>query len=311
MTAERRRLIARALGREPETILEVDDGYDFEVAIVDDGWVFRFPRRSGVEEALELETLVLPALAPSLPVLVPSFEYVSHSPFFVGYRVIRGEPLVDEDGEGVRAFLDALHAFDTSELPVATEDWVEAYRNQCAEFERLVFPVLDSDRRTRARRLFADVETLSGFEPALLHADLGPEHLLVRDGRLVGVIDWGDMRVGDPALDYAWLLAGPLRGLGCRCRVATACTLLPPARALVRGALWTVHESASAYRARPSRDQGQTLRRRLPGPERSSAAVSASAGRTADGRSEACDRSSSGSDSASTRIRSRALRRFA
>jgi aminoglycoside phosphotransferase (APT) family kinase protein len=209
MTAERQRLIAEALGRKPETILEIDVGYDFEVAIVDEDWVFRFPRRSGVEEALELETLLLPALAPSLPVLVPSFEYVSHNPFFVGYSVIRGEPLVDEDGEGVRAFLDALHAFDTRGLPVAAEDWVDAYRNQCAEFERLVFPALDSDRRTRARRLFGDVDTLSGFEPALLHADLGPEHLLVRDGRLVGVIDWGDTRIGDPALDYAWLLNGP------------------------------------------------------------------------------------------------------
>jgi aminoglycoside phosphotransferase (APT) family kinase protein len=26
------------------------------------------------------------------------------------------------------------------------------------------------------------------------------------DGRLVGVIDWTDAQVGDPALDFAWLL---------------------------------------------------------------------------------------------------------
>ena len=31
----------------------------------------------------------------------------------------------------------------------------------------------------------------------------------MRDGRLVGVIDWGDARIGDPAIDYAWLLNGP------------------------------------------------------------------------------------------------------
>jgi aminoglycoside phosphotransferase (APT) family kinase protein len=47
------------------------------------------------------------------------------------------------------------------------------------------------------------------FKPALVHADLAPEHLLVRDGRLAGVIDWRDARLGDPALDYAWLLNGP------------------------------------------------------------------------------------------------------
>lgn len=209
MTADRQRLIADALGRSPRTTLEIDDGYDFEVAIVDDDWVFRFPRRAAVEEALELEIAALPALAPALPVDIPSFEYISRSPLFVGYRLIRGQPLVDEDAEGVRAFLEALHGHDASGLPLERHDWVEAYREQCAEFERLVFPVVDLDRRAQAQRLFGEVETLVDFRPSLIHADLGPEHLLVRDGRLAGVIDWGDMRLGDPALDYAWVLNGP------------------------------------------------------------------------------------------------------
>jgi len=177
--------------------------------IVDEEWVFRFPRRPGVEEALELELALLPVIAPALPVAVPSFEHVSHYPLFVGYRVLRGEPLVDEDAGGVRAFLEALHALDPSCLPVEHHDWLGAYRHQCAEFDRLVVPLLDRDERRRAQRLFGEVESLTGFEPALLHADLGPEHLLVLDGRLAGVIDWGDARVGDPALDYAWLLNGP------------------------------------------------------------------------------------------------------
>jgi aminoglycoside phosphotransferase (APT) family kinase protein len=209
MTGKRHRLIADALGRTPEGIVEIDVGYDFEVAIVDDEWVFRFPRRTGVEAALEREIAILPAIAPALPADVPSFEHVSRDPLFVGYRMIRGTPLVDEDPDGVRAFLVALHSFDGSALPVAPHDWVEAYREQCAEFERLVLPVVDVDRRADARRLFAEVETLVGFEPSLVHADLGPEHLLVHDRRLCGVIDWGDLRLGDPALDYAWLLTGP------------------------------------------------------------------------------------------------------
>jgi aminoglycoside phosphotransferase (APT) family kinase protein len=212
VTPDRNRLIAEALERTPKTIREVHDGYDFEVAIVDDEWVFRFPRRSGVEEALEVEIVLLPALASALPVDVPMFEYVSRKPLFVGYRLIRGQPLADEDAEGVRAFLDALHALDPSGLPVERRDWVEAYRDQCAEFERLVLPLFDRVQRRQAKRLFADVETLVDFEPSLLHTDLGPDHLLVRDSRLAGVIDWGDVRVGDPALDYAWLLNVPFVG---------------------------------------------------------------------------------------------------
>ena len=209
MTSDHRRLIAEKLGRSPRTIVEIDHGYDFEVAIIDDEWVFRFPRRSAVEAALEREIVLLPALAPALPVDVPSFEHVSRNPLFVGHRLIRGEPLVDEDGDGVRAFLGALHALDPAGIPVERPDWVDAYRKQCAEFERLVLPLVASDLRPKAKELFAGVEALGDFEPTLVHADLGREHLLVRGGRLVGVIDWGDARVGDPALDYAWLLNGP------------------------------------------------------------------------------------------------------
>jgi aminoglycoside phosphotransferase (APT) family kinase protein len=202
-------LISAALGYSPKSIRAIDDGYDFEVAIVDDEWVFRFPRRALVAEALEIEITVLPVLAPALPVAVPSFEYVIRDPLFVGYRLIRGRPIVDEDPVGVRAFLESLHAHDAAELPIERPDWQESYREQCDEFGRRVFPLLDADERADARRLFGEVETLVAFTPSLVHADLGPEHLLVHGGRLVGVIDWGDMRLGDPALDYAWLLNGP------------------------------------------------------------------------------------------------------
>lgn len=187
----------------------IDDGYDFKVVIVDDTWVVRIPRREGVLAALETEIALLPALTEALPIEVPRFEHVSCEPPFVVYPMIRGTPLVDEDADGVRAFLDALHTFDATTLPVEQPDWITLYRDQCAEFERLVVPLLDVDERGRAGALFAQADTLSGFAPSLVHADLGPAHLLVRDTRLVGVIDWGDTRIGDPALDYAWLLNGP------------------------------------------------------------------------------------------------------
>jgi aminoglycoside phosphotransferase (APT) family kinase protein len=206
-------LIRETLGREPDSIAWVQDGYDFEVALVDAEWVFRFPRRAVVAEALEVEIVLLPALAPVLPVAVPHFEHVLREPeFVVVYRLIEGEPIVDEDPAGVAAFLSALHAFDPDGQPVERPDWREAYADQCARFERTVMPLLDPDERRRGARFFAGVETLEGFTPALLHADLGSVHLRCRGGRLVGVIDWGDTRIGDPALDFSWLLHDHPRG---------------------------------------------------------------------------------------------------
>jgi aminoglycoside phosphotransferase (APT) family kinase protein len=190
-------------------LLEVDSGWDYKVLIVDDAWVVRWPRHRLAVEELEHEVELLPVIAPLLPVEVPQFAYVSREPWLVTYRLIRGDPLAAEDPDGVRAFLDALHAVDVGDVPAQEPDWLEAYREQAAEFRRVVLPLLDPDERADGERLLAETETLTGFDAVLTHSDLGPEHLLVRDGRLAGVIDWGDARIGDPAIDYAWLLTGP------------------------------------------------------------------------------------------------------
>jgi aminoglycoside phosphotransferase (APT) family kinase protein len=190
-------------------LVEFDDGADFKVVAIDDEWIVRWPRHDHAVEELEKEVALLPTLAPLLPVCVPQFEYVSRDPWLVVYRLIHGRPLVDEDAEGVRAFLDALHGIDVVGIPAPQPDWLEEYRDQADEFRRRVLPLLDSGERRKGESLLQDLETLTGFVPTLTHSDIGPEHLIVEDGRLVGVIDWGDARIGDPAIDYAWLLNGP------------------------------------------------------------------------------------------------------
>jgi aminoglycoside phosphotransferase (APT) family kinase protein len=52
------------------------------------------------------------------------------------------------------------------------------------------------------------LERVGRVRTALVHADLGPDHLLVADGRIIGIIDWTDAEIGDPALDLCWLLYG-------------------------------------------------------------------------------------------------------
>ena len=44
--------------------------------------------------------------------------------------------------------------------------------------------------------------------PARLHGDVHPLNLLVADGRLGAVVDWGDVCAGDPATDLAiaWMI---------------------------------------------------------------------------------------------------------
>ena len=196
--------------RVPEPLIENDDGWDFKVLILDGEWVLRVARNDQAAEKLAKEGELLPALAPALPVEIPRFEHLSLEPPFVVYPLIRGEPLRDEDPEGVRAFLDALHSLDPGKLPIPPmADWVTAWAKQADTFREVVLPLLDPDERSHGEALLRETATLTGFTPALTHCDLEACHLFVRNDRLAGVIDWAGARIGDPALDYGWLLNGP------------------------------------------------------------------------------------------------------
>lgn len=84
-------------------------------------------------------------------------------------------------------------------LPLETRD--EETRAALAELEGTI----DTDAPTVAWEAALRVPRWSG-PPTWIHGDLLPGNLLLRDGRLRGVIDFGCVGVGDPACDLiaAW-----------------------------------------------------------------------------------------------------------
>jgi aminoglycoside phosphotransferase (APT) family kinase protein len=179
-----------------------------------------------VTETLQREVALLPALGPTLPVPIPHFEVVAGDPIeFVGYRKLNGSPLPIALARGaderelagqLGAFLTALHSFPVAQAArLGLEDadvssWLarrQEFREWC---EGRAIPLLSPAERCGAERMFEDFfsRARAGFEPAVVHADLGPPHVLCCDDAISGVIDWGDVVVGDPALDFAWLLHG-------------------------------------------------------------------------------------------------------
>ncbi|HEX2204384.1 MAG TPA: phosphotransferase [Longimicrobium sp.] len=200
-------------------------GWDNTAFLVDGTLVFRFPRKESTVELLERESRVLPALAPRLPLPVPVPEWVGRGteayPWtFAGYRRLAGRPacgaaLSDADRAAAAPvlgrFLAALHATPPEglDLPgdvIRRTDF--AYRMP-ALIDRLYEL---QDRGVVGDpgpwlRLFED-EDLPGPPPApaVVHGDLYVRHLLVDDeNRLAGVIDWGDVHLGDPAVDLSVL----------------------------------------------------------------------------------------------------------
>lgn len=227
------------------TCAPLGEGWDSAAWLIDGRLVFRFPKRAAVARALAVEIALLPDLAAALPVPVPRFDYVArHGALtdpafpFVGYTALQGvfldrapeflspdSPLIAD----LAAALRALHAFPRERAVAAglpARDWA----GWVAHWERFVARTLTDPegRLTPETRIWAAAlgerllaELRRAERPvAVLHHDLALEHLLVSaDGScLAGIIDWGDLALGDPALDFV--------GIARNCPVATLDALL-------------------------------------------------------------------------------------
>ena len=201
-----------------ERVVVIESGWDSIVYEIDGAWIFRFPRRAEVADRMRTEAAVLPELAPTLPAPVPDFDFaVFDDVSFVGYRKLAGEPLEHgfdnpEVGRRLGAFIAAVHRFPIDRaraLGVRAGDVVAEIRAFVDTLEERVVPLLAETDAARADSMFEDFFAGDvAFEPVLVHADLGPEHVLRRGSELTGVLDWSDARIGDPALDLAWTANG-------------------------------------------------------------------------------------------------------
>ena len=219
-----RAVVERHLALEIDAVRRIDDGWDYIVFEVNGEWIVRVPRRADVREWFRGEAVLLEVLAEALPVRVPEPVAIEDRDLsFMVYRKLEGEPLTSaltprhtSLARELGAFLAALHGLSPARAfagDVVRVDWVgarEAFVRRC----KVVFPLLDEDDQRRARALFDRQRLRLPDELVVLHGDLGPEHILVRRDAVTAVIDWSDARLGDPALDFAWLLHGPPESFG-------------------------------------------------------------------------------------------------
>lgn len=218
-------------GTDLTTFTHLGSGWDFDVFLTADGWVFRFPRRAELEALFERERPILELVSSALPdaVAVPWVERIGRPaagfPYcFAGHRFLAGAPADQVAPEhrpvlaqGIGTALGALHSIppdagrsaglaplDRSEA--GRREWFARGLSGIREL-RGTDPLIDrgiawvEDVDDPLRRLDAPLR--------VIHHDLSPEHLVAdpATGRLVGVIDWTDAILGDPARDFVTLVA--------------------------------------------------------------------------------------------------------
>ena len=206
----------------PLSLQRYGEGWDNVAYLINNAFIFRFPRRQIAVDGLENEIRALPRLATQLQVAVPNPMYVGKAtsdfpwPFY-GYKKLAGITacrlhLSEQDRSSLAGdlgrFLKTLHALphstDYINLPGDLFKRSSLRRRSELAQERLVACVKKGalcsvDDFVKFLRVTSVLELPESS--CIAHGDLYARHLLIDDGRLVGIIDWGDVHIGHTVVD--------------------------------------------------------------------------------------------------------------
>lgn len=208
----------------PVQISEIGKGFDNTVFLVNEKYIFRFPRKEMAVQLQSIENQLLPLLVNDLSMRIPEpIFFGKPSEFFkwpfTGYHHVEGKApstLPDEvrhlSAEKLALFLKGLHQFSFSQA--------ESLGIPHDRFERMNIPkrkeaLIENIKKANELQLMDEasiaLEWLNSFESinldfplTLVHGDCHIRNILVDDqGVISGVIDWGDTHLGHPAIDLS------------------------------------------------------------------------------------------------------------
>lgn len=203
----------------------IGEGWDNRVFLVNQSFIFRFPRRKIAVELIERENRVLKHLAFyfSLQIPNPLFEGSPSEDYpypFQGYRCIKGAS-VGEVGltpqqrlaslKPLALFLKQLHSVDEKQAlamgakpqlfdKTEVDKTIAIFQDRVGQLISLGYQI---DTKETQQEISATQQIILPDGKCLVHGDLYFKHLIFNQGRLRGIIDWGDLGINCPVVDLA------------------------------------------------------------------------------------------------------------
>ncbi|MBN2795262.1 MAG: aminoglycoside phosphotransferase family protein [Clostridia bacterium] len=191
--------------------------------------VMRCPRNELNHKELMKESHALSLLENHFTLKIPKVKYLNLEgaldELFMGYDFIEGESLhqsmldvldLKKIGESLSKFLYTLHQNKLKEGLKNYLDVEEPYvywKHMYDKIKRQLMPMMREEKKIEVQEDFKAILAALGdknFETTVIHGDFGLSNILIdkEHSKVTGIIDFGSIAIGDPAVDIASLI-GP------------------------------------------------------------------------------------------------------
>ena len=218
-----RQLISANTDLEVMEVSFLGAGWDFFNWLVNEHWVFRFPKRHSDIDTLIHEHRLLQRL--DIPIAHPRFDYFVESPTdfnkpFAGYVILPGSSLLDLPSENCNVLaigrtmgevLTRLHQLNLTQ-PLVPVDPISLYRDDFDDLTETASEDLGPVVVAEVKEALASYRLRTRpTHQVTTHNDLSVEHILVNDDtNVIGIIDWADANTANGFVDFAgiWVWGG-------------------------------------------------------------------------------------------------------
>lgn len=212
-------------------IVRLGQGADNVVFLVNQKFIFRFSRHAEMDDLRDAENKVLIKLQNIISLQIPNPIYqgipTQKFPFhFQGYEKLPGIALYESDLtdeqlqsclQSFALFLKELHSIkavqarawglEKSSYDKTNIDLVVAkLHERITQIKKLKIAEIDQNLLKKAIENAAKI-IIPKNDVCLVHNDLDERHLLMQDGKLSGIIDWSDVDINHPVVDFACVWA--------------------------------------------------------------------------------------------------------
>ncbi|MCB2297881.1 phosphotransferase family protein [Clostridium tagluense] len=205
------------------------EGQNNDVVIINDNFVFKFPKYFEGIEKLKREADILNMLKIYITLDIPNCEYKNFNSLEVGcvcsgYKMIKGISLKQDIFRNIQTkenianqlsiFLKELHSIPLEEIDNHKINIIDSQGQWTNLFERIqknLFPFMKKEFQDSISKNFNSfLEQNFSFNPTLIHGDFGPSNIIFDSNKQIisGIVDFNEVSIGDPALDIASLI-GP------------------------------------------------------------------------------------------------------
>lgn len=201
-------------------------GWDNDILIVNNEIVFRFPKTEQVYSKILDELILLESLAKKKPILqLPNYELMDSKSSIKGvkYPFLQGRSLSEytfkdiskdpDNAKRIGDFLTKIHSIVPSELQntnlktIHTQSyWKKVHLSVKSE----VFPYFDKQQQDEFNEVlinFINIFPSLTYKKCVIHGDLTTSNIIYNKNKecVVGIIDFTDSQIADPAFDFAGL----------------------------------------------------------------------------------------------------------